>query len=88
MTEHPLPLEWRERWLVLPKWGRLHRMDLIGWDDDDRIDGYGSTVCGLQGRLQMPGLFSRMVLPRCSRCCAWLGIPRGNGAPYNQGIDA
>jgi hypothetical protein len=32
----------------------------------------------------MPGIFSRMGAPRCKRCCKAVGIPAGNGAPYND----
>ena len=54
---------------------------------DDQIRGEGITICGRKGSLMMPGIFSRIGLPRCSRCCDILGIPRGEGAPFNQGID-
>lgn len=80
--------DWRCRWLVLPRWGALHRVAWIDWEDDDHIAGIGSTACGRMGRLFMPGFMSRMGLPRCARCCAAAGVPRGDGAPFNQGIDA
>lgn len=74
----------RSRWLVLPSWGALHRVSSIAWDDGlEWISGTGTTVCGRRGRLSMPGLFSRMGLPRCAQCCAAVGIPPGEGAPFN-----
>lgn len=88
MTQAPLFIpddHWRSRWLVLPSWGALHRVASITWEDPpDMIAGEGVTVCGRRGRLQMPGLFSRMGLPRCAACCRALGIPSGNGAPANS----
>ena len=83
----PLPIpsdHWRSRWLVLPRWGALHRVASIEWEDPpDMIGGQGETVCGRKGRLFMPGIFSRMSLKRCPRCCRMLGLPQGNGAPFN-----
>jgi hypothetical protein len=35
----------------------------------------------------MPGFLSRMALPRCAHCCRIVGVKRGKGAPFNQGID-
>ena len=86
----PLPLvqdDWRKRWLVLPSWNVLHRVSEIEWDDEeDRVAGDGVTLCGRRGWLQVPGISSRMGRKRCGHCCDLLGIPRGDGAPYNQGI--
>lgn len=78
---------WHSLWLVLPEtWARLHRVAEIVWTDDDMTRGVGATVCGRRGDLVMPGLLSRMGLPRCAHCCRLAGIPRGDGAPYNRGI--
>jgi hypothetical protein len=86
----PIPQEnWRSRWLVLPRWGALHRVAEIAWDDDDpgeMIAGSGLTVCGKRGRLVMPGVLSRMGLTRCPKCCKAMGIPNGRGCPGNDGI--
>lgn len=82
--------DWRRRWLVLPSWNRLHRVAEIRWEDDDGEDGprgSGHTVCGLGGDLAIPGIFSRLNLPRCKHCCRILGIPDGDGAPANQHIE-
>jgi hypothetical protein len=63
----------------------LHRVNDILWDDDqEMIVGTGTTACGASGRLKMPGIFSRMDLPRCKHCCRKLGIPAGDGAPFND----
>ena len=80
---------WHSRWLVLPSWERLHRVAAIEWDDDDMIGGggVGVTVCGRKGRLVIPGIFSRMGMPRCAHCCKGTGVPRGDGAPVNHGIE-
>lgn len=79
----------RKRWLVLPNWGKLHRVaetEGEDWEADGLIPIgiQGVTLCGLVGRLAMPGVFSRMGLPRCAHCCDRLGIPRGDGAAYND----
>jgi len=90
----PLPLStdhWRSRWLVLPKWDRLHRVSEITWEGEDAEDdprqGTGTTLCGRKGYLQMPGMISRLALPRCAHCCRLAGIPRGDGAPFNDDIE-
>lgn len=88
VKHQPLPLpnddNWRSRWLQLPVGDRLHRVSEIAWEDEDgERYGHGTTVCGRRGHLRMPGIFSRMWLPRCVHCCRLLGIPEGDGAPYN-----
>lgn len=99
MTETlaPLPLprdRWRSRWLVVDNGadGKLHRVSAIVWEqepvDDEGapgslISGEGAAVCGARGHFHMPGFFDRMGAPRCPTCCAALGIPPGDGAPFN-----
>lgn len=79
--------DWRSRWLVLPRWGVLHRIATIEWDEpDEKISGNGATLCGRTGRLNMPGILSRMGLKRCPKCCRLMGVPQGDGNPYNEGI--
>lgn len=82
--------DWRKRWLVLGENGdRLHRIatpELDVWAGD--YDGewgvlHGQAVCGRGGAFLMPDLFSRLGLPRCVDCCRRLGIPAGEGAPFN-----
>ena len=90
MTPPPLDTgtDWRRRWSVLPGWRRLHRVsEIVCLGPDDKY-GDGVTVCGQRGPLTMPGILSRMGCPRCAHCCDALGIPRGDGAPFNSGIDA
>ena len=86
----PLPIpdkRWQSRWLVFPRtWTRLHRVASIDWADEDMIGGPGTTLCGRNGYLTMPGIFSRLSLPRCAHCCRLAGVPRGDGAPYNHDI--
>lgn len=50
--------------------------------------GHGVSVCGARGYFTMPGIFSRMGRPRCGHCCNILVIPKGDGAPFNEGKDA
>lgn len=78
---------WRSRWLLVPNGSVLHRVASIEWEHpDEMIAGKGTTVCGLSRRLHMPGIFSRMGLKRCPACCLAMGIPEGEGAPYNDGL--
>lgn len=87
MTFPPLRLHrnnWRSRWLVNARWKVLHRISDIEWNDQDQwISGRGITICGQAGEFRMPGIFSRMELRRCEKCCKALGIPAGDGAPMN-----
>jgi hypothetical protein len=78
--------DWRCRWLVFADWKRLHRVATIEWEDGDRISGQAVSACGRSGRMSMPGLFSRMGLTRCHKCCTAAGVPLGDGAPHNAGI--
>lgn len=86
----PIPMpDWRSRWLVLPRWGVLHRVSSIKWGEDypeQMINGQGTTVCGKTGFLMMPGFMSRMGLKRCPKCCKAMGIPQGDGCPENEGV--
>lgn len=76
---------WRSRWLVNGQWKLLHRIARMRWDDgEEKISGTGMTVCGHEGRYGMPGIFSRMSLKRCPRCCGALKLPQGKGAPFND----
>lgn len=82
---------WPWRWLVFASWKRLHRVATYTRQHEDdwrQVGVEGTTVCGLSGDLLMPGFQSRLGLARCAHCCDRLGVPRGIGAPYNEGIDA
>ena len=37
------------------------------------------------GWVTVPGVLSRLAAPRCLRCCRARGLPRGVGAPRNDG---
>jgi hypothetical protein len=75
---------WRSRWLVDRRWNALHRIASIELDEpDEMIVGEGVSICGRRRRFTMPGIFSRMGLKRCGECCRLLGIPSGDGAPFN-----
>jgi hypothetical protein len=78
-----------QEWLVLESWRVLHRISSIEPRDieDGLPNGLGVAVCGASGHFIVPGLFSRMGLRRCSKCCDALGIPRGDGNTLNAGIE-
>ena len=87
--------DWRYRWECRDSasgwWSdRLHRIAVVTKvrDEDEGVGVEGKSACGLSGLWAMPGLISRMARPRCAHCCDRLGIPRGDGAPFNQGLDA
>jgi hypothetical protein len=80
---------WRKRWVQMGESIVLHRVATTEGDDWEAdgltpISVAGTTACGRKGRLQMPGIFSRMGAPRCKQCCRKVGIPAGDGAPYND----
>jgi hypothetical protein len=79
---------WYLRWLVTPRYSVLHRVAWIDWESPASPNGVGMTACGRMDLLLVPGVFSRLLLKRCTRCCAVADVPRGVGAPYNEGIDA
>lgn len=55
--------------------------------DEDFVGVIGKTACGLLGEFHMPGILSRMARPRCRHCCRVVGIPPGEGAPFNEGLE-
>ena len=76
----------RVDWVYAPtRFDRLHSpaeadYDPMGWLLEDV-----TMACGWQvDSAFIPGIFSRMSLPRCSRCCDKLGLPRGTGSPKND----
>ena len=80
--------DWRETaewdWVELGKGQRLHAVATIVNDDaDDEWYGDGTTVCGLGGRMWIPGIFTRMSATRCRRCCERTGMPQGDQSPKN-----
>ena len=75
-------VEWD--WMVLPSWNRLHAPE--DWDDPhyEASDEHARTACGRRGWGQIPGVFSRMGMPRCAHCCRIRGFPPGEGSPKND----
>ena len=71
-------------WVVTDSGIRLHAPAV--WDDPDyhAMVKDGRTVCGLTGYLTIPGVFSRLGLPRCRHCCRMTGMPPGTGSPKND----
>lgn len=73
-------------WVVTWVGERLHHAASL--EDPDRFEvdtaGDGATTCGLATMLFVPGIFSRLTMPRCAHCCDRLGIARGVGSPKND----
>lgn len=88
----PLPRfgdDWRMRWWQKQRGDQmLHRVAAITYSDSDEVAGHGATACGQFAELHMPGTFSRLAEIRCPKCCLVAGVPEGEGAPFNEGIDA
>ena len=87
----------RADWLITMSGERLHYAELsddeyVDMDDwrhlglaEEGTDGRYRLACGRTVTyISIPGLFSRMSLPRCARCCNVVGIPRGKGSPKNS----
>lgn len=51
---------------------------------DDDWYGDGKTACGRQGRMLIPGMFTRMSAKRCAHCCEIRRMPYGKGSPKND----
>ena len=84
-----MPSSWRELaewdWVRIGNGDRLHAVARLTNEDtvEDDWYGVGFTECGLGGDLHIPGLFSRMSVPRCIRCCERTGMPQGDQSPKN-----
>ncbi len=80
--------DWRSRWVnTLGRGTKIHRLAKLtssrkAWREYP--SGRGETVCGIVGMVWMPGFLSRLAAARCPKCCKLVGIPTGNGAPYND----
>jgi hypothetical protein len=73
-------------WLVLNSWNRLHAVSDDSWDnEEEEVMGTGEAACGASGIFVVPGVLSRLGLPRCAHCCDRLSVPRGKGDPINGG---
>jgi len=71
-------------WLISYHGERLHAP--AKWDDpaEDMTDADAVAACGLATTLTIPGVLSRMSVPRCSKCCRVTGYPPGKGSPKND----
>ncbi|MEV4227282.1 hypothetical protein AB0J81_09260 [Streptomyces bobili] len=91
MTSHPIAENARHWWLVTGRWQRLHAIpaDKItpaqmrnAIDTNEPVGA--PSACGWPRGWEMPGIASRLSLPRCTHCCRRLGIPPGHGTPANE----
>ena len=73
-------------WVLTPTGLRLHHAERIDKPHrfNDESCSPGLTTCGLKRALSIPGVLSRMSMPRCARCSQLLGIPPGVGSPKND----
>lgn len=71
-------------WIVSGEGSKLHAPE--DWVDPqyDAYDEHAYTACGRRGWYSIPGVFSRMGLDRCKRCCKARGYPPGKGSPKND----
>jgi hypothetical protein len=75
----------RMDWLyALPRYNKLHA-PLDGYDMPHWHAENVTFACGWKVEAaNIPGIFSRMSVPRCAKCCDKLGYPRGIGSPKND----
>ena len=72
-------------WVYAGRYDRLHSpaeatYDVAAWALRDV-----TMACGWRVETaSIPGMFSRMNLPRCSRCGDKVGLPHGDGSPKND----
>lgn len=58
----------------------LYNEETVDWD----WQGNGVTECGIKyDRFTIPGVFERMSVARCPKCCEKTGMPQGNQSPKN-----
>lgn len=83
MSAHTIA-EWD--WVYTPAGRRLHHAATI--EDPAEFEreatSNGLTTCGVEATLMIPGIMSRLAMPRCKPCCDRLGIPAGTGSPKND----
>ena len=70
-------------WWDTPTGERLHSAS-VPYDPSYEVAGNGVTACGRRLWLAIPGIFTRLGLPRCRHCCRKLGYPPGTGSPKND----
>lgn len=80
-------------WMKNSKGRKLHcvpdAIDERGVWHESIVDNGGvdsRSVCGKTDRFFTMGIFSRMHMERCKKCCDILRIPDGKGTPLNEGI--
>lgn len=74
----------RDWWYARP-YNVLHAAE-VEYDPLQDTAGDGTTACGWKAHLAIPGIFSRMGLRRCAKCCRRLGYPQGVGSPKNDAL--
>lgn len=75
----------RVDWLYFGSCERLHAAVSATYDAEEWCALSVTLACGRSAvRAWIPGIFSRMTLPRCAHCCDRLGMPRGVGSPKND----
>lgn len=80
--------EWDWVYTAIVAGERLHHLATI--ENPETVDADwqadGVSTCGLRNRWVIPGVISRMGMPRCANCCARLGWPKGVGSPKNDDV--
>jgi hypothetical protein len=94
MTSYPIEANKLCWWLTtVASWSHLHAIPRAAVDpaDEDTVEALCggpwpvlTAVCGCTAEWTMPGMFSRMGMARCARCCRKLGIAEGDGTPANE----
>ena len=75
---------WEWDWSYTVHGNLLHHAATLDPNKDYSAEGNGITSCGRKLWLAIPGIFSRMGMERCKRCCDALGYPHGTGSPKND----
>lgn len=69
------------------RWDRLHCPTEFTPDAEQWCLRDVEFACGWKVAVAaIPGVFSRMALMRCARCCDKQGMPRGKGSPKNDDV--
>ena len=77
--------EWDWVYSPVNRYRTLHAITEADWDTLDREwGGHAVMACGREGRVSIPGMFSRMGANRCRACCKAMGFPTGKGSPKND----
>ena len=85
LCEFAVHAEYDWCYVAADNYDRLHCPQACDEDDGwGMVGAPGITLCGLTGRLEIPGIPSRMGLQRCDQCCDLKGYPRGIGSPKNE----